>query len=46
MKRIATILLLLVCAAAGAVRWLDVMYYTDLATGDSESAMINKHWEV
>ena len=33
MKRIATILLLLVCAAAGAVRWLDVMYYTDLATG-------------
>ena len=33
MKRIVTILLLLVCAAAGAVRWLDVMYYTDLATG-------------
>ena len=33
MKRIATILLLLVCAAAGVVRWLDVMYYTDLATG-------------
>ena len=33
MKRIATILLLLVCAAAGAVRWLDVMYYTDLSTG-------------
>lgn len=33
MKRIATILLFLVCAAAGAVRWLDVMYYTDLATG-------------
>lgn len=33
MKRIATILLLLVCAAVGAVRWLDVMYYTDLSTG-------------
>lgn len=33
MKRIATILLLLVCAAAGAVRWLDVIFYTDMTTG-------------
>lgn len=33
MKRIATILLILVCAAAGAVRWLDVIFYTDMVTG-------------
>ena len=33
MKRIAAFLLLLVAATAGAARWLDVVNYTDLATG-------------
>ena len=33
MKRFAAFLLLLVSAAAGAARWLDVVNYTDLDTG-------------
>ena len=33
MKRFAAVLLVLVCVAAGVVRWLDVINYTDPATG-------------
>lgn len=33
MKRIVTILFILLCVAASAVRWLDVVNYTDLSTG-------------
>ncbi len=33
MKKVATVLLILVCAAAGVIRWLDVVNYTDMATG-------------
>lgn len=35
MKRFATILLTLVCLAAGGARWLDLVNCTDLATGFS-----------
>ena len=33
MKRIVTIVSLLLCVAAGVARWLDVVNYTDLTTG-------------
>ena len=33
MKRFATAMLMLVCAAAGGAHWLDLVNYTDLTTG-------------
>lgn len=33
MKKLATVLLVLVCAATGLVRWLDVVNFTDMNTG-------------
>lgn len=33
MKRIVTIILILICIAAGAARWLDVVNFTDFTTG-------------